>query len=139
LGKIYNPDNAGKQRNRLCREVLFSLRELMRQSEPDDMSKDLAAFIAQALVAIFQTVDVSVTAWEKRGYWVKADRFRLEWEWADVVGKRMCEAVVNGDWALIAELGVQTAQKMRQIKLPKKPRIGTPWVGAMRKLKESGD
>ena len=45
-------------------------------------SRDLAAFIAISLEKIFETVETSVVAWEKKGYWVKADRFRLEWEWS---------------------------------------------------------
>ncbi len=35
-----------------------------------------------ALEEINSNIDKSVEAWEKRGYWVKADKFRLDWEWS---------------------------------------------------------
>ena len=41
-----------------------------------------------ALEEIAVSIDVSVQAWEKRDYWVKADRFRMEWEWAGALGPR---------------------------------------------------
>ena len=41
------------------------------------------------LEAIDESIEQSVAAWEKRGYWLKADRFRQEWRWAGDLGRRM--------------------------------------------------
>ena len=38
-------------------------------------------------------IDSSVAAWEKRGYWVKADRFRMEWAWAGSLAEKMRTAM----------------------------------------------
>jgi hypothetical protein len=65
-------EGAGKERKRLTRAVVLAIRELMQQTEPDSKTRDLAAFIALALLAIDETIDESVTPWEKRGYWLKS-------------------------------------------------------------------
>jgi len=134
MAQVINPEGAGKERVHLARAVVVALRELMKQSKPDSESRDLAAFIALALERIGETIDLSVTAWEKRGYWVKADRFRMEWEWASRIGARMRQAVLAGDWGQVAESAGQAAQKLMGIDVSPNHRLGRPWVGAWDKL-----
>lgn len=134
MGRIINTEGAGKERNCLRRAVILALRELMRQSEPDDKSKDLAAFIALALLQINDTVEASVVAWEKKGYWVKADRYRIEWSWAEKLGNQMKKATLNGDWASVAGTSAQVALKLMSVEVPIRNRLGTPWVGAWQTL-----
>lgn len=134
MSRVYNPDNAGKQRTRLSKEVVLALRELMRQDSPDEASRDLAAFVAIALFQIQQTVEQSVVAWEKRGYWLKADRFRLDWEWSSVLGERMRSAILRDDWHTVALTAAQIGQKLMTVKIPERHRLGKPWVGAWRQL-----
>jgi hypothetical protein len=134
LSRVIKTESAGKDRNRLTREVVVAIRELMRQTQPDDTSKDLAVFIAIALFNINATIDVSVVAWEKRGYWVKADRFRLEWEWTGRMAEQMKKAVLADDWASIAMISAQVGQKLMSVKIPDRHRVGTPWVGAWKQM-----
>jgi hypothetical protein len=136
LGRIINTEGAGKERNRLSRCIVLSLRELMRQSQPDDKSRDLAAFIALALLSISDTVEASVLAWEKKGYWVKADRYRMEWSWTERFGKQMKQAVFQEDWPMVAQVSVQVAQKLMSVEVPLRNRLGTPWLGAWGALKQ---
>jgi len=136
LSRVINPDSAGKERNHLTRSVVLSIRELMRQAEPGSLAQDQAAFIALALRAIFETIDVSVAAWEKRGYWVKADRFRMDWAWSEHLGSAMEKAVLEDDWASVAHLAVQIAEKLKSVQVPQRNRLGEPWVGAFKQLKE---
>jgi hypothetical protein len=100
-------------------------------------ARDLAAFIALALQTIADGIDVSVAAWEKRDYWVKADRFRMEWAWAAPVGEKMRVAVLNEDWGNVAMLSAQIAQKLQKVKVSEKHRMGQPWVGAWEQIKKS--
>jgi len=130
VGRVYNPDSAGKDRTRLTKSIVKAIRELMGQSQPDQLTKDLAAYIVIGLEEIYKTVDVSVLAWEKRGYWVKADRFRLDWEWTQAISNQMKAALLADDWAQIALLAAKTALKFNQIKISVNNRIGEPWVGA---------
>jgi len=138
LSRVINPDSAGKERTNLSKAIVLALRELMRQSEANEASRDLAAFIALALEQIYQTVDVSVTAWEKRGYWVKADRFRMEWEWSARLGRNMRQAVLADDWATVALSAAQIGQKLMNVDVPVRHRLGTPWVGAWNELRQQG-
>jgi hypothetical protein len=137
LSRVIKTETAAKDRTRLTRAVVLALRELMRQTQPDDHSRDLAAFISLALLEIYQTIDASVAAWEKRGYWVKADRFRMEWEWTRTSGEKIRDAVINDDWATIAVTAAHVAQKLMSVDVPIRHKLGTPWVGAWNLLKET--
>jgi hypothetical protein len=135
LGRVINPESAGKERNQLVRAVVLALRELMRQAEPNREAHDIAAFIVIALDEINGTIDASVAAWEKRGYWVKADRFRMDWSWAEHLGPKMRQALLAEDWGNVAGISVQIAQKLGDVKVPQRTRLGEPWVGAWERLK----
>ncbi len=137
MSRVINTENAGKERTQLTRAVVLALRELMRQTSTDGQTRDLAAFIALALDEIFKTIDESVAAWEKRGYWVKADRFRMEWLWSGTLSKTMREALLKEDWATVARVSAQVAEKLPDIKVPQRNRIGTPWEGAWEKLRQN--
>lgn len=134
MGRYINPEPAGKERTQLCKAVVLSLRELMRQTEPDAHSRDLAAFISIALEKIYDSVESSVGAWEKKGYWVKADRFRLDWEWSHTMGEKMRLAVLADDWANVAMTSAQVAQRLMKVDVPVRHKLGTPWVGAWQAL-----
>jgi len=137
LSRIINPEGAGKERTRLSREVVLSIRELMKQTNPDDESRDMAAFIALALFQINKTIESSVVAWEKRGYWVKADRFRMEWAWSERLGSAMEQALIHADWLSVATTSAQIGQKLSNIQLPIHHHLGAPWVGAWELLKKN--
>ena len=94
----------------------------------------MAAFIVLALQTIAEGIDVSVAAWEKRDYWVKADRFRMDWAWAGQVSEKMKNAIMEDDWADVALLSAEIAQKLSKVKVSEKHRMGKPWVGAWSQL-----
>ena len=135
MSRVINPDSAGKERTRLTKAIVISIRELAKQSNPGKEARDLAAFIALALLAIADGIDVSVAAWEKRDYWVKADRFRMDWAWAGQMGEKMKSAVLAEDWGSVAMLSAQIAQKLYKVKVSEKHKMGTPWVGSWKQLK----
>ena len=136
MSRVINPDSAGKERTRLTKAIVLSIRELAKQTDTDGEARDLATFIALALGTIAEGIDVSVAAWEKRNYWVKADRFRMDWAWAGQLGEKMKTAVIEDDWASVAMLSAQIAQKLYKVKVSEKHRMGKPWVGAWNKLEK---
>jgi hypothetical protein len=139
MSRVINPDSAGKERKRLSKAIVLSIRHLARQRDVSDDSRDMAAFIVLALKKISEGIDASVLAWEKRDYWVKADRFRMEWAWAGSLGEKLREALLADDWAGVALLSAQIAEKLTKIKVSEKHRMGTPWVGAYQQLLEEGE
>ena len=113
---------------------MLAVRELARQDGVTDQTRDLAAFIAIALQIIADGIDASVTAWEKRDYWIKADRFRLEWAWAGQISEKMRISVLADDWGTVATLSAQVAQKLAKVQVSENHRLGRPWVGAYQEL-----
>ena len=139
LSRIIKTHTAAKERTQLLRAVVLAIRELALQSEPNQTAVDAAAFLALALDNIYQTVDASVAAWEKRGYWVKADRFRMEWTWAKKFADQMREALFVEDWGGVAMAAVQIAQQpqIASVKISPKHRMGVPWQDAWYRFKGS--
>ena len=131
---IINPESAGKERTQLSKGIVLAIRELAKQSDTGAEARDMAAFISVALTQISSGIDVSVAAWEKRGYWVKADKFRMEWIWAGLYADKMKLAVMADDWAAVAAVMAQVAQKLSKIDVPAGHRLGKPWVGAWKQL-----
>jgi hypothetical protein len=118
----------------LTKSIVLAMRELMRQAEPNEHSRDLAAYIALALLEVNQTIESSVLAWEKKGYWVKADRFRMDWAWSERLGNQMRQAVLNEDWGTIALTVATLGGKLNNVDVPVRHRLGTPWEGAYHHL-----
>jgi hypothetical protein len=134
VGRVINPESVGKERTQLTRAVALALRELMQKSVVDDQTRDLAAFIVLALKSIYQTIDITVAAWEKRDYWIKADRFRMEWAWSESLGAAMGKSLLADDWDGVAMASAQIMQKLKNVAVPKRHRLGTPWTGAWERL-----
>ena len=130
MSRIIHTDNIGTERTRLLKAIVISLRELVKQQTVTSQTKDLAAFISNALLAVHDTVERSVQPWEKRDYWVKADKFRLEWAWTKELGDRFLEATREEDWGTIALLSAQVGQKLENVVVSDRHRMGKPWVGA---------
>ena len=137
MSRVINPDSTGKQRTQLSKATVLAVRELARQKDVTDQTRDLAAFIAIALQIIADGIDVSVTAWEKRDYWIKADKFRMEWAWAGQIAEKMRASVLSEDWATVAVLSAQIAQKLAKVQVSDNHRLGKPWIGSFKQLTAS--
>jgi len=130
VSRIIHTENIGTERTRLLKAIVISLRELVKQQTINSQTKDLAAFISNALLAVHDTVERSVLPWEKRDYWVKADKFRMEWAWTKELGDQFLEATKEQDWGTIAILSAQVGQKLENVVVSDRHRMGKPWVGA---------
>ena len=134
MSRVINIENAGKERNQLSKYILLAIRELSQSNNDINLSQDLVAFIIIALSQIAATIDTSVAAWEKRGYWVKADRFRMEWGWAQTKSDLLYRDLLGQDWDGIIPQVLQITQKLASVKIPvRKPAI-QPWRDAYKKL-----
>lgn len=134
MSRLINTDSVGKERARLSKAIVLCIRELAKQQKITQEAKDQAAFIALALQSIADGIDASVAAWEKRDYWVKADKFRMEWMWSGQYAAKMKEAVLSDDWAAIATLMPKIAEKFNKIEVSDNHRLGAPWANAYQLL-----
>jgi hypothetical protein len=134
LSRVINPESAGKQRTQFIKATVLAGKELIRKTQVDDEFLDQAAFMIIALQAIYDTIDPSVQAWEKRGYWVKADQFRMQWAWTQKLSQEMSVFWQAQDWPSVAQTVVKVLQKLGDIKISAHHRMGKPWDGARLKL-----
>lgn len=137
MSRIITSESAGKDRTRLTKTVVIAIRELLRQKEPGDLSRDLIACILMSLDGIYETVDASVEAWEKRGYWLKADRFRMDWQWTKIIANKMRPLVLSENYGELIPLMVEVLQALDSVKVSENHRLGTPWTGAWDELQQS--
>ncbi|MGH2606039.1 MAG: hypothetical protein ACRDG5_05565, partial [Anaerolineales bacterium] len=94
-------------------------------------ASDVLAYVALGLRAVLASVEQSTSAWEKRGYWLKADRFRLEWRWAETEYDAAADglarrAPANETLKSLSELRRRTAN----LTVPARSPAGKPWTGA---------
>lgn len=134
MGRVINPDSAGKQRTKDTKIIVIAIRELLKQKESSDLSRDLIACVLLCLDEIYDTVDLSVEAWENRGYWVKADRFRMEWNWTKIMADKIRPLVLSENYDELIPLLVQIMQALGSVKMSENHRLGTPWVGCWAEL-----
>jgi len=134
LGRVINTENIGKQRKQITRSIVLAIRELMTQTGISDEVKDLSAYIVIGLETIADSIDATVEPWEKRGYWLKADKFRLQWEWTREISKKMRVAILSENWADVAINIANLTEKLKNVDMPKRHNLGTPWRGAYKEL-----
>lgn len=134
MGRVINTENPGTERNRLKKSLVLAVRQMLKQQEANDETRDLIAFILLTLERITETVDISVEAWEKRGYWLKSDRFRMEWDWAQILAARLRPNVLAEDYPKVIPDLIAIGQTLNNITVSDNHRLGTPWVGAWERL-----
>ena len=137
MSRVINPNVPGKERNRLKRATALTLRVLMNETEVNTKTRDLVAFLVLALEGIDKTVEITTTAWEKRDYWLKADRFRLEWEWAGRLGAELRKITLSEDWENVPGIAIQIFQHVGDEKISNNHRMGKPWIGAWDELNQN--
>lgn len=136
MGRVIATDSVRTERTRLKKGLVLAIRELMCQREVNDSARDLIAYILLSLDRITETIDISVEAWEKRDYWLKADQFRREWRWSSIIADRIRDKVYAQDIQnLIPDL-VSLGQALSDTTVSENHRLGTPWVGAWTRLNE---
>ena len=134
MGRIVSVDSTGAQRQRLRRTIAESLNRLMAKRVLDDEARDLAALIVLSLREIDAGIDRSATAWEKRDYFVKADRLRADWAWVPRAADRMTVLIRGGDWARLPVVLASLAPRFADIQVIKLTRSSRSWQGAYRRL-----
>jgi hypothetical protein len=138
LSRIINLENPGKARTHLLKQVHYAVMELIHQPEINEETRDLAAFVSIALEAVGKTIEESVAAWEKRGYWIKADRFRMDWNWAPAQSQIIKVALLSEDWSQVAIAATKVAEKTKNVPTSSRLLKISPWRGAYKELLKTG-
>lgn len=130
MSRVIKTEGGASLRNKLMKSIALTLRELARRTNINDETRDMVAFICLCLSVIDSTIQDSVSAWEKRGYWVKADHFRLDWEWVSIKGNVLKEAILSEDWNEIRSILPYLINQCRQIKISSSKKKTALWQGS---------
>jgi hypothetical protein len=122
------------EREKMLRLMAYTISQLREETGGTDRYKDLLAFLALTSKAIINSVETTINAWEKRGYWIKADHFRDKWKWIINFYEFLIKIIQTKEWNSISQLLENIEEYTSAIKIPKKQSYGEPWVGAFKKL-----
>ncbi len=137
MGRVFRSQSLHSQRQHLLKLLAYTLRALLTHNRRDAEARDMAAFLALVLDDIQHLVDTTCTSWEKKGFWLKADKFRREWSWTGQYRDRLYLALQEDDWGELAALAAQLFGRVSTVQLPKRPRWGErPWEQAWTRLQQ---
>jgi hypothetical protein len=94
----------------------------------------MASLIVFCLRDISVGVEQTVTAWEKRDYWMKAERFLREWEWTGEMAANLEDVIRHEAWDLLPELLADLFPRYSEIQIKTMTRKPDVWKGAYREL-----
>ena len=134
MSRVINVNNPTKIRNQHRRTIAEILRHLIQKPEMDAEARDMAAMLVYLLREIQEGVEQSVTAWEKRGYWMKAERFLRDWEWTAVTSANIEDVIRNQAWDLLPELLADLFSQFADVQIKTMTRKPDAWRGAYKKL-----
>lgn len=134
MSRVIHVDSPGKRRNQARRSVAEILRLLGQKRQIDDEARDMAAMLVFLLREIKETVDESAAAWEKRGYWMKVERFVRDWEWIPELAANIDDVIRHSAWDLLPELLADLSPHFDDIQIKTITRKPSNWSGAYRKL-----
>ena len=134
MARVINTNSPGKRRKAHIRTIAEILRLLAQQKTIDSQSKDMVAAIIFCLRGIDATVEESIVAWEKRGYWKKADDFQQKWWWCQLMANSMEEMVKADAWDQLPETMAKLFPHIADIKINKMTRKSDIWSGSYGKL-----
>ncbi|MFP3853557.1 MAG: hypothetical protein ACLFWD_04585 [Anaerolineales bacterium] len=97
---------------------------------------DICAYIDLCLQAIVRTVDQTAQAWEARDYWVKADKFRFEWAWADKAQSSFRQALEQRNVDALRVEAASLKTELAEITPYKKDLKDPPWTGSWQRWQE---
>jgi len=134
MSRVINTNSPGKLRNYARRTIAEILRHLMLKGQIDEESKDMAALLVTSLRDIAATIETTTSAWESRDYFLKADRFRLEWEWAKPAADRLERVILQERWDELPRELAALAPRFADIRIARMTRQPDEWEGCYAEL-----
>ena len=137
MSRVISTERPGNTRNYHRRTIAESLRRLSQKPELDEEAKDLAALIIVSMHGIADTVDQTLDAWERRDYYMKAERFREQWRWLEPLTDQLSTVVYEGDWDQLPNVLIQLMPHFSDVTVKQMTRGPELWEGAYTKLIQS--
>ncbi len=129
MGRVIHIETPTQLRNRHRRTIAEILRRLMGKPTLDIESRDMAATLVFLLREIHEGVEQSARAWEKRDYWMKAERFLREWEWAMEMAANIEDVIRHDALDLLPDLLAELFPYFADIQVKSMTRKPSEWQG----------
>ncbi len=136
MSRVISLHGPGKTRRHHRRTIAEALRRLSQKPQLDEEARDLAALIVFCLHGIADTVDQTIGAWEKRDYWMKAERFREEWRWLDPLADELGSVIYHGHWDQLPTVLAQLMPYFSDVRVKRMTRKSSLWRGAYQRFIE---
>ncbi|MCA9962352.1 MAG: hypothetical protein H6665_00460 [Ardenticatenaceae bacterium] len=137
MSRIIHTENPTKIRNQNRRSIAEILRRLSQKGDLDDETRDMAAMLVFLLREIYEGVEQSARAWEKRDYWMKAERFMREWAWTGEASANLDDVLRHDALDLLPELMADLLPRFADIQLKTMTRSPDLWRGAYARLMDT--
>lgn len=134
MSRVINTNSPTKVRNQCRRSIAELLRRLSQKPQIDAEARDMAAAIVFMLNDINDSVEQTVSAWEKRGYWMKAERFLRQWEWSREAAANFDDVIRNESWDLLPRLLADLFPQFSDVQVKRMTRPASDWNGAYKRL-----
>lgn len=134
MSRVIYTQRPGKIRHRHRRTIAEALRRLGQKPQLDDEAKDLIALVVFSLHGIADTVEQTIDAWEKRDYYIKAERFRQEWRWLGRITDELSAVLYESRWDQLPAVLAQLMLHFADIKVKQMTRKPPLWQGAYEKF-----
>ena len=138
MSRVISTQGPGQVRNHHRRTIAEALRRLSQKPGLDDEAKDLTALIVFSLHSIADTVDQTIVAWERRDYWVKAERFREQWRWLEPTADELSAVIYEGRWNQLPPVLAQLMSHFADVKIKQMTRKPALWQGAYERFMQEG-
>lgn len=134
MSRIIHTQKPGKIRNQHRRTIAEVLRRLSQKPQLDGEVNDMAALIVFSLHDIADTVEQTIYAWERRDYYMKAERFHQEWRWLNRITDELSAVIHEGQWDQLPAILARLTPHFADIKIKQMTRKPTLWQGAYEKF-----
>lgn len=134
MSRIVNLNSGAKVRSQNLRTIAEVLRRIASKTSIDTESKDMAASLVLSLQEINAANEQTAEAWEKRGYWMKAERFLRKWFWSNEMAVNLEDVIRNDAWDLLPDLLAELSTHTTDIQVKNMTRSKDTWQGAYERL-----
>lgn len=138
MSRVIRPQSAARIRSKLLQSLAHAIAADHENELAKSERRDVLTFVVQILEEIASSVSATTGTWEKRGYWVKADRFMLEWSWVTAVREPLIRALEQSEMPSPTVLYRGFNRHLSEIEVPARMQRTKPWAGAWSQRKAKG-
>ena len=138
MSRVIRPQSAARIRSKLLQSLAHAIAADQENELAKSERRDVLTYVLQILEEIASSVSATTGAWEKRGYWVKADRFMMEWSWVSAVSEPLIPALEQSELPSPTALYRDFNHHLSAIEIPVRMQQTRPWTGAWSQRKAQG-